>query len=621
VVDGRPASNPRPGALPPNTLLVPVGLGMLVAGILVAAAALFTHETQLAQLRTAHAGPIQHIVLLVRENRSFDQMFGRMPGVDGAKTGTLPNGHTVKLGRAPDHTILDIAHSGAAAAKAIDYGKMDKFPLLPGAIQNGRDESLTEFYPAQIPDYWKYAQRFTIDDHFFSTIIGPSFPNHLITVAGTSFHTDGNPQSNRRNSWGCDAGKFSYVAAVNPKSGERYAVRPCFNAITLADELQSADISWKYYAPPAFHSGYIWSTLDAFRRIRYSPLWREDVLPSHDFVKDVRNGSLPTVSWLVTNQAQSDHPPFSVCVGQNWVVKELNALMRSPMWKHTVVFLTWDDFGGFYDHVPPPRLKPISLGPRVPDIVISPYARRHYVDHREYDFASILRYIENSFGLRPMAYYDQHARSIRPDLDYQQKPIKPVILKPAHCPAGAYSRTRGFFATVVSVLKGAKQSVLLVHTKRVRSPIEYVMPPTAPIQASDKKRIPLSALHRGDNVLAIGHPNANRALDYYGTKVIDYSVVPRKETGTVQVVAPLSRRRIEVVLRTGDGGTQVVRLMSHTPVFSQIRSNRHASKWVKVGPRAIQDGNFVRLKVLLDTNTNQVVRVTTVRIPAAYGTP
>ena len=247
--------------------------------------------------------PIDHIVIIDRENHSYDNLFGTFPGADGSTTAELANGRTVHLGHTPDHTLLDLGHAGDSASYAVDRGRMDRFAQLPGAIQNGQDVADSQYRQADIPDYWSYAQHFTLDDHFFSTILGPSFPNHLVSVAASSANTIDNPRDNTFHSWGCDSGPYAVVDAINPQTGEPYLTRPCFNLRTLPDVLQQHPISWKYYAPPAFQSGYIWSALDAIRHIRYSHLWTTNVPPDTEFIKDIRDGKLPTVSWLVTRPA------------------------------------------------------------------------------------------------------------------------------------------------------------------------------------------------------------------------------------------------------------------------------------------------------------------------------
>src|SRR5947209_1562241 len=369
---------------------------VLVAAFVCSTIAVLTMVRHTGEARTLPATletnyPIKHIIIIDKENRSFDNLFGRFPGADGTTQAMTSDGRTIALGRTPDHTLLDVAHAGDAAILAVNQGRMNQFNLLPGAVQDGRDIADSQFRRSDIPNYWRYAQRFALDDHLFATILGPSFPNHLVTVAATSGNTIDNPRGQVVHGWGCDGGPQSLVAGVRP-DGTHFLTRPCFNFVTLPDRLTRSGISWKYYSPPPFASGYIWNALDAIKHVRFSPLWSRNVPPDTSFIHDVQTGHLARVNWLVTNTRQSDHPPASICVGENWTVSVINAVMQSRYWKDTAIFLIWDDFGGFYDHVPPPHLSNISLGPRVPGIVISPFARPHSIDHTTLDFNSILRF-------------------------------------------------------------------------------------------------------------------------------------------------------------------------------------------------------------------------------------
>lgn len=590
-----------------NAFILAAVVGALVAGVIIVASAISSQVSRVSRTRTVATGPIQHIVFMIRENRSFDSMFGRMKGVDGATRARLPGGRMVLLQRGPDHTLLDIAHSGTAAEQAIDHGQMNDFSLLPGAIQDGRDIALTQFRQSQIPNYWAYAEHFTLDDHFFSTIAGASFPNHLVTVAGTSVNTDNNPISTSPNSWGCDSGKFALVDAVHPLSGRHYYTRPCFNVPTLVDELQRANISWKYYAPPRNHSGYIWSTLDAIRHIRYSSLWSRDVVDTGQFVHDVRSNRLPTVSWLVPSAQQSDHPPFSVCVGENWVVHELNALMRSRLWRHTVVFLTWDDFGGFFDHVPPPRMNALSLGPRVPTIVISPWVRAHYVDHRRYDFASILRYIEDSFHLAPLAYYDRRAASIGSDLSYHQRPLKPFILHAHSCPKGAYSPVATLQGSAIEVIRSANQASIVLHIRSSTAPARFIVRRRTLIQTPNRIRLGLRAILPGDHILAVGHPSPDRALEYEGYKIVDSSIFPTTERGTVETVDPQDR---QVLFQTRYGTIQVIFVSHRTRVIIAYKQGARR----RGGLADLQAGSQIVVHALLHRGAAKLVHVKSIEV-------
>ena len=374
--------------------------------------------------------PIKHVVYIVKENHSYDNLFARFPGAAGTDH-AFQGAKRIPLGITPDHLPVDIAHSGPSAEVAVNGGKMNKFYQLTGAIQLGKDMADSAYTQSQIPLYWKYAQTFTLADHFFSTIMGPSFPNHLATIAGQSHRSIDNPHGQTVESWGCDAGATSVTPMMSPKGKITY-VHPCFNLTTLADSANKHKVSWRYYAPPHFKSGYIWAAYDAIKHIRYSKYWKQADVPFTRFASDVKSGKLAALTWLTTDPANSDHPPFSICQGQNSTVEAINAIMKSKFWRSTAIILTWDDFGGFYDHVAPPVVDNISLGPRVPTIVISPYARAHSIAKTTYDFGSMLKLAEDIFGLPRLSKYDRSAHSLASAFNFQQRPMKPLVLIPPH---------------------------------------------------------------------------------------------------------------------------------------------------------------------------------------------
>lgn len=382
---------------------------------------------------------IEHVVFLIKENRSFDTYFGTFPGADGATWGRNSRG-PIRLGRTPDRTPYDIGHTWQDTIVAMDGGKMDKFDLIQkNGNVNGYMLPYTQLTEKEIPNYFAYAKNFVLADRMFSSLTGPSFPNHLYTVAAQSGGVVGIPLPTRdddqRVTWGCDSEEGQNVLVLQ-KEGDMIPVPPCFDFQTLADSLEAHQISWKYYAPGQGEFGYQWSTLDAIRHIRMGPLWEKRVISDNQFVPDALNGRLPAVSWLVTGEA-SDHPPKSTCVGENWTVKQLNALMQGPDWKSTAVFLTWDDYGGFYDHVPPPKVDRYGLGPRVPLIIISPYARKGLITHTVYEFSSFLAFAEKRFGLPPLTNRDTHASAMLDSFNFDQDPLPPLILQERSCPIGS----------------------------------------------------------------------------------------------------------------------------------------------------------------------------------------
>lgn len=372
---------------------------------------------------------IQHIVFIIKENRTFDNYFGTFPGADGATTGKIHTGKTIPLGHLSDSPPHDIDHGWQAAHIAVDGGKMDQFDLISGGNNNGDYLSYTQLYQSDIPNYFAYGLHFVLADRMFSSIETESFPNHLYSVASDSAGAINNPNG----IWGCDANENTTVEVMDTEGRLSYQF-PCFDIQTLADSLQTANISWKYYAPSQGESGYNWSALDAIRHIRNTPLWAANVVPYKQFVSDAQNGKLPAVSWVVTTAELSEHPIHSSCAGENTSVQEVNAVMQGPLWNSTAIFITWDDFGGFYDHVPPPGLDVYGLGPRVPLLIVSPYALTGTVSHTQYEFASFLKFVETRYSLSPLTSRDANANSMTDSFNFLQTPLAPLVLKTRTCP-------------------------------------------------------------------------------------------------------------------------------------------------------------------------------------------
>jgi phospholipase C len=199
----------------------------------------------------------------------------------------------------------------------------------------------------------------------------------------------------------------------------------------LPDRLEEQGISWRYYLGD---NDYV-ETFKIVRHVRFGPMWRK-VVPDDRFLADLRGGRLPAVSWLIPDVGVSEHPAAgSMCAGENWTVEMLNALMRSPEWRHTAVVITWDDFGGFYDHVRPPHVDLFGFGPRVPMLLISPWARRGLVTHDTLEFSSVLKMIETIWGLEPLTERDQHASDMLHLFDFDRRPQGPLVREPRNCGA------------------------------------------------------------------------------------------------------------------------------------------------------------------------------------------
>ncbi|HYK84419.1 MAG TPA: alkaline phosphatase family protein [Ktedonobacteraceae bacterium] len=387
------------------------------------------------------ATPIQHIVFIIKENHTFDNYFGLFPGVDGTTTGVVDvkgKRQTITLNTLTD-TPPNFCHAYKCAVKAIDGGLMDKFNQTnlcstpPYACYSEAQQSL-------IPNYWAMAQNYVLDDRAFTSLEGPSYPNRLYTMAGASgpdlqHSAIENPGSN--GPWGCDAPTTTTVKLYNGTY-----TYPCFSFPTLADEMTTAGVSWKYYAPIQGESGYIWNAPDSFSQERFTSEWQNDV-PWQQFATDATSGNLPAFSWLVPPGGYSDHPTASICKGENWTTNAINAVMNGPDWASTVIVLTFDDWGGFYDHVAPPQVDGVGYGPRVPFMVISPYAyasdnaSNPHVSHDQVEFSSVLKLAEEVFNLPSLGTRDTTAGDLLNLLDFSQvhNPALPMQLRTCPKPA------------------------------------------------------------------------------------------------------------------------------------------------------------------------------------------
>jgi phospholipase C len=373
---------------------------------------------------------IQHIVFIIKENRSFDNYFGTFPNADGATSGTLSSGLVIPLGHTPDRPSRDLNHDFWYAEVAIDNGKMDDFDY-PGALcsVNGDFLCLTQLNQTDIPNLFSYASAFTLADQMFSSLKGPSFPNHLYTIGAQSGGVIDNP-TNSGSTWGCDSTSGAIVPVVSD-DGVLSNVYPCFDFTTLADLMEGANpqVTWRYYA----QTGSLYNAYDAINHIRNGTWWTTNMALDTQFVTDASAGQLQQVSWLVSPTGEDDHPDASSCLGENWTVNQVNAVMQGPDWGSTVIFLAWDDFGGLYDHIAPPYSDQYGLGMRVPLIIISPYALPQYISHTTYEFSSFLKFVEERFGLPALTDRDANANDMLDSFNFGQTPLSPLILQTRHC--------------------------------------------------------------------------------------------------------------------------------------------------------------------------------------------
>jgi phospholipase C len=375
--------------------------------------------------------PIKRVVYVMLENRSFNNLFGRFPGVRGSLVG-VENGVEKPLIRCPEWLPGDLPHDQAAHRLCVNGGAMDGF----GTGLFGSVYAYSAFRGEQIPNYWHWAREYALSDNFFASAAGPSYPNHFFFVAGTSGGVIDNPENIKTRpledgttfkSWGCDAvGDDVFVLVRDPK-GNLTKHSTCFDFPTVGEQLTGAGVDWAYYSAVPGQPGYFWNAYNGISNVFHSDAWHEHVRPVDRLLDDIEAERLPAVTWVTPRFQLSDHPPFSTGHAHNWVTGIVNRLMRSPMWEHTAIFLTWDEWGGFYDPVPPPQLDPVGLGIRVPLLTISPYARRGVIDDELGEFSTPLRFISDNWGLEPLTDRIRNAHNFEHVFDFAKDPRPPEL--------------------------------------------------------------------------------------------------------------------------------------------------------------------------------------------------
>ncbi len=376
--------------------------------------------------------PIKRVLYVMMENRSFDNLFGRFPGVNGTTTG-VKWGEETKLIRCPDWLPGDLPHDRAAALNCLNDGKLDGFA---GGVY-GDPWSYSQFQEGQLPNYWSWAKEYALSDNFFASALGPSYPNHFFFVAGQSGGVIDNPENievelgpndYRFKSWGCDAIGDDVFVLVKDDQGNLTKHNTCFRFKTVGEQLTEIGVDWRYYASVPGQVGYFWNAYNGIEGVFHTDLWQEHAANSVDrLVHDIEADELPAVTWVTPHFALSDHPPASSAFAHNWLTDVVNAVMRSDMWEHTAIFITWDEWGGFYDSVMPPVLDETGLGFRVPLLTISPYARRGLIDDEVGEFSTPLRFISDNWGLDYLTPRIANTHNFEHVFDFAAGPRAPVV--------------------------------------------------------------------------------------------------------------------------------------------------------------------------------------------------
>ncbi len=392
---------------------------------------------------------IQHIVIVVQENRSFDDLFATFPGADGATRGLMKTLHGDQYRKLKSEPLasLNLAHQHLAFKHEYDGGKMDGFDDVALTLKRGtKAPAGTYAYryvdPSDIPEYWAIAKQYVLGDHMFTTQSSDSFTAHQDLIAG------GTPVGNAGDnvidfptpaSWGCDASpKGTVTSLITPKGKElRFqGPFPCFKYSTIRDLLDAKSVSWLYFSSAS--EGGVWNAFEAIDAVRNGPEWSTHIIEPEKKIFDIISGGmLPAVSWVIPDALDSDHPATHKDTGPSWVASIVNAVGESSYWQSTAVIVVWDDWGGEYDNVPPPQLDGQGLGFRVPLLIISPYAKETsssqpgYISHTQYEFGSILKFMEENWGLGNLGRTDVRANSLIDCFDFTQSPrsFTPITTK------------------------------------------------------------------------------------------------------------------------------------------------------------------------------------------------
>jgi phospholipase C len=386
--------------------------------------------------QTSAAGHyIKHIVIVIQENRSFDNMFSGFPGADAPAFGYAGTTR-LALRPIPLEDPGDIENNWRDAIAGWNHGRMDGFEH-EHFYGGPRDFAYAYVPRRESAPYWTMARRYVLADRMFPLEFGPSYTAHLSLIAA---NTDIKPtpiaevDAPDTLKWGCEAPPGTRTFTLDTKRIERFnGPFPCYkNFPTIADRLDAAGISWRYYAAPlSAVAGKVWSEFSSIDETYYGSDWSNVISPQTRILNDVENGTLAAVSWVTPDWKDSDHTGSGYNRGPSWVTAVVNAIGESRYWQSTAIVVLWDDWGGWYDDAAPPQLDFRGLGIRVGCIVISPYARtaagasEGYVSHTQYEYGSILKLVEEVFDLRPIGppsrgFTDTRAASMLDVFDFAQ---------------------------------------------------------------------------------------------------------------------------------------------------------------------------------------------------------
>jgi phospholipase C len=382
---------------------------------------------------------IQHVIIMVQENRSTDNLFHGLKNAETVNFGINSKGKKITL--QPIHLVdnYDLGHLHAAFLVEYDGGKMDGADRVWVSCHVGAkgcvNPQFQYVYEADVDPYFQMAEQYAFADHMFQSNQGASYPAHQFVIGATSAPTATsemfvaeNPLGvvNAPTNTGCTAPPQEFVNLINPLGQEKQIIYPCFEHQTLMDLLDAQQLSWRYYAPLP---NQIWTAPNSIKHIRLGSDWQYVINNPKQILNDISGNQLATVSWVMPPTLSSDHPHENNGTGPSWIASVVNAVGNSPYWSSTAIFITWDDWGGWYDHVAPPIINSYQYGLRVPLIIVSPYVIPGCVSHQTHDFSSIVKFTETAFDLPSLGFGDVNADDLTDCFNFSQKALTFHMIK------------------------------------------------------------------------------------------------------------------------------------------------------------------------------------------------
>jgi phospholipase C len=377
--------------------------------------------------RRSH-GKIKHVVIIMQENRGFDDLFQGYPGANTQSYGYDSNGNKINLQPIPLEANYDLNHdwysfltdcNGTGSLPGTNC-QNNGFNNEPTGCRNCTDPQYGYVPASETTTYFDMASQYVLADNMFTSQADDSFISHQYIISAQANHAVYFPGG----AWGCEGGPSDEIATLNQNRTFGSDEAMCWDVTTLGDELDAKHRSWRFYAGTPSGDGGLWSAYQNIKHIYDGNDWRKDVIsPPGQILTDVANGTLATMTWVTPTYENSDHSGFGSNTGPAWVASVVNKIGTSKFWDSTAIFIFWDEWGGWYDHVPPVYEDYDGLGFRVPMLIISPYAKQNYVSHVQYEHGSMLRFAEDEFGLPAMSAADARANSPAADaFDFTQKP-------------------------------------------------------------------------------------------------------------------------------------------------------------------------------------------------------